>query len=242
MTRRSSGGRGGHANVDGDDSTAEGGQGGDAVVGSGGRGGDASVQGDNAHAIGGRGGRGGIVPGGAGGDARVVRDQKQILEQLDKTERDGIAEPSGRGGSAFAIAIEGLGSVTVAGGQGGEASQHDGRGGRGGRAHISAETRQFLGMPDPGHMRWPYFEPVTEPGRGGDAADTPQYMARRMIVEKLKRRYFRARGLPLTDVWWDRSVVPMDWLNEQLRTDGNRWAASIVDDEYEFRDRPKSEL
>ncbi len=234
MTRQGSGGDGGHATVEGDDSTAEGGQGGHAVVGSGGRGGDASVHGDNAHAIGGRGGCGGIGPGAAGGDARIVRDQKQILELL---QQDGIAEPDGRGGSAFALAPDGPGSVTVAGGQGGEASQPDGRGGRGGRAYIPADMCRLLGVPDRGLMRWPYFEPVTEPGRGGDAADTPQYMARRLILENLKRGYFSARGLPLTEVWWDRSIVPMDWLNEQLRTNGHRWAASIVDDEYEFSDR-----
>jgi len=240
MTRQVSGGRGGHANVEGDDSTAVGGPGGDAVVGSGGRGGDASVRGNSAHAIGGRGGRGGIGPGGAGGDAAVVRDQEQLLELLIRAEPDGSTEPGGRGGSAFAIVTGGLGSATVVGGQGGEASQHDGRGGRGGLACIPAELRQFLGVPDRGNMRWPYFEPVTEPGRGGDAADTPQYMARRLIVENLKRGYFKARGLPVTDVWCDRSVVPIDWLNEQLKIFGNRWVASIVDEEYEFTDLPKS--
>ena len=78
-----------------------------------------------------------------------------------------------------------------------------------------------------GHRAW---------ARWGDAADTPQYKARRIIVELLKRSYFRAKGLRLADVWWDRTVVPMDWLNEQLRSQGHRWQASIVDDEYEFSD------
>jgi hypothetical protein len=88
-------------------------------------------------------------------------------------------------------------------------------------------------------MRWPYFEPISEPGRGGDAADTPQYKARRIIVEQLKRRFFRAKGLHVADAWWDRTVVPMYWLNEQLRNDGHHWQVSIVDDEYEFTDLPK---
>jgi len=90
------------------------------------------------------------------------------------------------------------------------------------------------------HMRWPYFEPIAEPGRGGDAPDTPQYMARRLTLEVLKRRYFRLKYLPLDDVWWDRKVVPLPWLNEQLKADGHQWRASIVADEYEFRDVAKN--
>jgi hypothetical protein len=104
---------------------------------------------------------------------------------------------------------------------------------------MPTELRGYLELPDLDHMRWPYFEPVTEPGRGGDAADTPQYKARRIIVEQLKRSYFRAKGLRLSDAWWDRTVVSMDWLNEQLRAQGHRWQASIVDDEYEFSDFEK---
>jgi hypothetical protein len=84
-------------------------------------------------------------------------------------------------------------------------------------------------------MRLPYGEPNTEPGRGGDAADTPQYKARRLIIEELKTRYMKARGLPLDEVWWDRDV-PLEWLNQQLERDGHRWCARIIDSEYEFVD------
>jgi hypothetical protein len=83
-------------------------------------------------------------------------------------------------------------------------------------------------------MRWPYFEPITEPGRGGDAPDTPQYKARRLIVERIKARYFAQKGLPLDDVWYDREIVPLAWLNEQLKAHDHLWRASVVDDEYEF--------
>lgn len=86
------------------------------------------------------------------------------------------------------------------------------------------------------HMRWPYYEPITEPGRGGDAPDTPQYKARRLIVEQLKKRYFSLRALPLDMAWWDREVVPLAWINEQLEANKHLWRASIVDDEYEFFD------
>lgn len=85
-------------------------------------------------------------------------------------------------------------------------------------------------------MRWPYFEPITEPGRGGDAPDTPQYMARRLIVEQLKKNYYFQYNASLEDVWWDREFVPLQWINEQLENGGHFWRASVVDDEYEFHD------
>ena len=187
------GGRGGNAEVEGNNSTAEGGKGGEAVVGDGGRGGDARVVGNDSMARGGFGGRGGLGPGSPGGDAEVLSDN--------------------------ALAF---------GGQGGEASQPGGRGGRGGRAPGLDYRRA--------HMRWPYGEPITEPGRGGDAPDTPQYMARRLIIEDLKAQFFQARALPLDEVWWDREIVPLDWLNERLSEDEHRWRVRIVDWEYEFSD------
>ena len=238
MTKHGVGGRGGDAYVDGDNSISTGGHGGDAVIGDGGCGGNASVYGDNAQAIGGPGGRGGVGPGGRGGGAHIVRDQAELERLLLARERENADGGGGSGGHGYAVA-DGAFEVFVAGGQGGEASQPAGRGGRGGRAHIPSDLREFLGTQDRSHMRLPYFEPITEPGRGGDAADTPQYKARRIIAEKLKRRYFKAKGLPLADAWWDRTVVPMDWLNEQLRREGHRWQASIIDDEYEFADLSK---
>jgi hypothetical protein len=85
-------------------------------------------------------------------------------------------------------------------------------------------------------MRWPYGEPVTEPGRGGDSADTPQYKARRVILEEIKARYFAERGLSQEEVWWDRDVVPLDWINTELAASSHGWRAAIVDDEYVFSD------
>lgn len=234
MTRRGVGGRGGDGYVEGDNSNAEGGQGGDAGLGDGGRGGDASIIGNNGRAIGGRGGRGGIGPGGPGGDAHIIRDPVALgtLLQADKG-------ASGQGGNAYAIG-EGAFEAIVAGGQGGEASQPDGRGGRGGRAFMPPEWDGWLGTPKRAHIRWPYFELITEPGRGGDAADTPQYKARRIILERLKRQYFRDEGLDLNEAWWDRTVVPLAWLNDELRRQGHHWSATVVDDEYEFLDLPTS--
>jgi hypothetical protein len=83
-------------------------------------------------------------------------------------------------------------------------------------------------------MRWPYFEPITEPGRGGDSPDTPRYKARRLIVEEIKKEYFASLSLPQCGVWYDREVVPIAWLNGQLENGGHRWCVRVVDDEYEF--------
>jgi len=138
----------------------------------------------------------------------------------------------GRGGDGFAVGDDAF----SAGGQGGEASQPGGRGGRGGRAYMPDDIAHLFGSRRPAHMRWPYYEPVTEPGRGGDAPDTPQYKARRLIVEELKKHYFAHRGLPPDGVWWDRESVPLAWLNEQLEAEGHHWRAIIIDDEYEFSD------
>ncbi|HXQ47540.1 MAG TPA: hypothetical protein VN806_13040 [Caulobacteraceae bacterium] len=60
-------------------------------------------------------------------------------------------------------------------------------------------------------MRWPYNEPI-------------------------KARYFAERGLALSEVWWDREVVPLAWINEQLEAGGHLWRADVVADEYEFTD------
>lgn len=195
------GGAGGDAEVTGDDSSAEGGAGGEAVVGDGGCGGHARVNGNRSQALGGKGGRGGIGQGQPGMDVIV--------------EQDGVFSE---------------------GGQGGESNQPDGRGGRGGRA---PRAHLFFGGVDRGHIKPPYGRPHNEPGRGGDAPDTPQYMARKLCVMALKERYLIARGASPIDydtVWYDRSVVPLDWLNETLHMRGHRWSVSVVDDEYEFSD------
>ena len=255
VRQKGAGGRGGNASITGKDGSAEGGSGGDAVVGDGGDGGHATVLADRSHALGGQGGRGGTGPGGRGGDAHVLSagsysDENGSGDELDPPIGPGDTyilidekivllalgghngSEGGRGGDGYAVGDESF----SAGGQGGEASQQGGRGGRGGRAYMPDDIAFQFGCWRPAHMRWPYYEAVTEPGRGGDAPDTPQYKARRLIVEQSKMRYFAHRGLPLDDVWWDREVVPLSWINEQLEIEGHYWRVSVLDDEYEFTD------
>lgn len=215
---------GGNAHAEGDYSYAEGGAAGESSRGIGGDGGDAHAIGVLSTAVGGRGGRGGLSKGGPGGDA--------VAEQ------DGAASY---------------------GGNGGESAQHDGRGGRGGTPQLLSvllgdELARRAGM------KLPYGAPNTFPGRGGDSIDSPQYMARRLIVEKIKNQYFIENGIPtegslasvgvsqwsnnfyqpltarFSDVWYDRKIVPLSWINDQVQKNGNKWAVAIEDEEYVFTD------
>ncbi len=200
------------------------------IADSAGRGGDASVVGDSSLAKGGDAGDGVIGDGGRGGDANVLGSNSVAIG--GQGGRGGIG-PGMPGGD---VSIEGDNAIGM-GGQGGEASQSDGRGGRGGRAPASPYFESWLGngVRRP-HMKRPYGEPNNDYGSGGDALDTPQYKARRLIVESLKEHYFREKSLPLNDVWYDRDRVDVAWLNQQLIADGHRWTVKIVDSEYEFAD------
>ncbi|WP_143010721.1 hypothetical protein [Cupriavidus necator] len=99
----------------------------------------------------------------------------------------------------------------------------------------------MFGVPDRGHLKPPYGQPQLEPGRGGDAPDSPQYMARKLIIMALKERYFIAKSIESHDsdvIWYDRTIVPLDWLNDTLKLRGHKWRVSLVDGEYEFTDNP----
>lgn len=194
------GGAGGQAEVEGDHSTALGGDGGEAVIGDGGPGGKARVKGNRSLGVGGKGGRGGLGPGQPGGDVSIEQD-----------------------------------NIFMAGGQGGESNQIDGRGGRGGRSHGA----YLFGFDNRGYIKPPYGHSQNESGRGGDAPDTPQYMARKLLVLGLKERYFIEKSITpcdLESIWYDRNIVDLKWLNETLLLRGYRWQVSVVDDEYEFSD------
>ena len=217
--------KGGNAHAEGDYSYAEGGAAGDSARGVGGDGGHAHALGLLSTAIGGRGGRGGVGPGGPGGNAVAFDDHS--------------------------------GSY---GGNGGESSQHDGRGGRGGAPQM---LQIFVGaeLARRAEMKLPYGTRNIIPGRGGDTYDTPQYMARRLIVEQIKYSYFVEHGLPTegtaspdgllsplleefyplltaknVDVWYDRTTVPVEWINEKNRQRGNKWTVAVEADEYVFID------
>ncbi len=62
-------------------------------------------------------------------------------------------------------------------------------------------------------------------------------MARKLIIMALKERYFMAKSIELCDqdtIWYDRTIVPLDWLNGTLKLRGHKWRVGVVDGEYEF--------
>jgi hypothetical protein len=141
-------------------------------------------------------------------------------------------KPGAPGGEAHVIGD----NAGCFGGEGGEAMQADGRGGRGG----VAQGLEFFGYSERhARMKMPYGEANNFPGRGGDAPDTLQHMARRLTIEDLKLRYFIGHGVTVADqhhVWYDREEVPLNWINRQLEVEGHRWRAAVVADEYVFED------
>lgn len=192
-------------------------------------GGDAEVTGNNSTAHGGDAGDSATASGGTGGSAFVKGNNSHAVG--GRGGRGGIG-PGSPGGTA---SVEGDNQGAY-GGEGGEASQADGRGGRGG----AAQGVEFFGLcPRRARMKMPYGEPIIFPGRGGDAPDTVQYMARRLLVEDLKQRYFIENGLDKTDshhVWYDRTEVPLEWINEQLLICDHSWQVNVIADEYAFSD------
>ena len=217
---------GGNAHAEGDYSNAEGGIGGDSSRGPGGSGGYAHAVGTNSTAIGGGGGRGGLGPGGPGGEAVALGD-----------------------------------GDTYYGGDGGESNQADGRGGRGATNQM-LHTVFGTEYARRASLKLPYDASNNLLGRGGDTPDTPQYKARRLIVEQIKEAYFVQHGVPTEgaaigsvdprladgdwmlaftakncDVWYDREIVPLTWINEKVHQGGTKWTVTVEADEYVFSDR-----
>jgi hypothetical protein len=199
--------------------------------GSGGPGGHAEATGDDSNAVGGPGGEGVIGNGGPGGSARVYANRSV-----------GIGGPGGRagvgdgqpGGDVFVEHND----TYAAGGGGGESSQMDGRGGRGGLPGGPPESVPGAAF-ERRRMKLPYGRENAEPGRGGDAADSLQYKARKLIIMDFKKRYFVAKSIAEADpdhIWYDREIVPLEWLNKTLEMHGFQWRVSVVALEYEFAD------
>ena len=128
------------------------------------------------------------------------------------------------------------------GGMGGEAAQPDGRGGRGGLSGGREHTCKAPGTLLEPHMKRPYWDDKEiEPGRGGDSPDTPQYRARRLIIEMIKADYLAAPEFFTTSVWYDRKAVPIDAINAKLAEAGHKWKIAVDDHEYAITDLPAPE-
>lgn len=200
----------------------------------GGRGGNAIAEGDESTAVGGDAGQFNGMPGGRGGDARATLLGSTIIG--GKGGRGGIEE--GMPGMDVSDAgLSGGFSLRLEGGMGGESSQRDGRGGRGGLSGGAERLQELLGRDPRPHMSRPYWlgGPV-EYGRGGDGADTPQYQARRLIVEMIKAEHQCAPSYFTTEVWYQREEVDALKINLALERMGAGWRISIEDHEYVMND------
>jgi hypothetical protein len=114
--QRAKGGKGGSAFVDGNGSLAEGGRGGDGVLGDGGNGGNAAVVGNHISVKGGKGGRGGICPGQPGTTIAII--QTAGIERDPASEA--IVRSAAQNGQVIMVDWEPP-YLHMEGGQGGEA-------------------------------------------------------------------------------------------------------------------------
>lgn len=198
------------------------------------RGGNAIARGKGGRAIGGDAGPSGLAPGGRGGDVDISTP--------------GITAIGGKGGGGGIVpgmpgmditdALEGMGDY-IEGGMGGEAPQPDGRGGRGGLPGGGATLADLLGITRRPHMKLPFWDTgEVYYGRGGDGGDTPQYQARRLIVELLKADLLGAATYFTTDVWYDVDSTPCETLNTRLSELGHQWEVTMANDDYAFYDLP----
>jgi hypothetical protein len=218
-------------------------------------GGNAHAEGDHSYAEGGAAGDSTTGIGGDGGHAHAVG--RNSIAIAGNGGRGGVGK-GGRGMDVVTLQED----VTSYGGHGGESNQYDGRGGRGGLSPMLTEMfgTEFARRAS---MKLPYGALNTFPGRGGDTPDTPQYMARRLIVERAKANYYAETNTPTegaitandggffhimpaewkqaltakySDVWYDREFVPLSWINQQVSQEGHKWTVSVEAGEYVFID------
>ena len=187
--------------------------------GAGGRGGDATVFGTESAAKGGRGGDGNVGPGGKGGDATVLGNRSYAHGGMGG--RGGVGE-GGPGGDAAVQADDTL----MVGGNGGEAGQPDGRGGRGGSSPWLTLGAPDFQLPD---GRW-----ISEFGRGGDGAHSPQHEARLMVIEELLDEFGVRHRRIGNHTHFVVTAELLEALNDRLNRRG--WRVEVVDGCFSFYD------
>lgn len=200
----------------------------------GGRGGHAIAEGDESTAFGGDAGKSNGMPGGRGGNARATLLGSTVIGGMGG--RGGVEE--GMPGMDISdVGLSGGFSLHMVGGMGGESSQRDGRGGRGGLSAGAERLQALLGQNPRPHMSRPYWaDGLIEYGRGGDGMDTPQYQARRLIIEMIKAEHLRAPAYFTTEVWYQRDEVDISKINDALGSMRVGWRVSIEDHEYVMHD------
>jgi hypothetical protein len=158
-----------------------------------------------------------------------------------------VAPTEGAGGKGGTASVGGNG--VAIGGPGGHAGKY-GKGGDGGSAHVHGDGVAAGGAggsaSEDGIWRAPAksgyeiyqrsqglpVDPMLRNfGRGGAS---PGYEPKLKIVEQIRVNYFRSHSLPFKSTFADINAVPLDYVNQELKAQGEDWRARIVDNDYEF--------
>lgn len=116
------------------------------------------------------------------------------------------------------------------GGCGGEAGQPDGRGGRGARNPLIELGLADFQLPD---GRW-----LSEAGRGGDGAHSPQYGARLMVIEEILDQLGVPHHRKGANTYCADAEALLTTLNERLK--GRGWGVTVRDGLFSFYDTHSS--
>ena len=140
--------------------------------------------------------------GGHGGGGTIDGDRGVVVGGHGG--RGGVGGRGGDGGSGTVNGDDAL----VVGGDGGDAAGADGRGGGGGRG----PTERF-GFDT---SMWGY-------GRGGQAADAPEYTRRVGLLTRIRAEYLDKFPDDARYITAGIDVVPVGWVNQRLDELGEAW-------------------
>jgi hypothetical protein len=156
--------------------------------------------------------------GGDGGSGTIVGDRSVVVG--GRGGRGGVSGRGGDGGSGTVIGDDGL----VIGGDAGDAVSADGRGAGGGRGPT--ERYGF------NTSLWGY-------GRGGRAADAPEYTRRIELQTRIRAEYLDRFPDDARYIAAGIDVVPVDWVNQRLDELGEAWHAAWGTEGYELPALPE---
>jgi hypothetical protein len=140
--------------------------------------------------------------GGAGGTGTVLGNRATVIG--GRGGAGGVSGVGGAGGGGFVVGDD----ATIIGGDGGSAATADGRGGRGAVGPLErAEGPTEL---------WPF-------GRGGQAANHPEYDRRLGVLKDVRSEYSQAFPERLCFIEAGVESVPISWVNKRLEERGESW-------------------
>lgn len=149
--------------------------------------------------------------GGDGGSGKIRGNRGEVIG--GKGGRGGVSGTGGKGGGGD---VEGD-DATIVGGDGGDAASEDGRGGRGAMSPLER-------MGHPTDM-WVY-------GRGGAAANDPEYDRRIKLLKQIRLEYLKQFSDMIPFVEAGVEQVPINWVNKRLEELNEKWEVAISEGGY----------